>query len=51
MDERLFYIVKTMIKHDFIITSPDPWDHSTWRRRHHVAWNRAKNHTVLFVAH
>ena len=38
-----------MTKHDIIIIGADPWEHYTWRRRHHVAWNLAKNHRVLFV--
>ena len=38
-----------MNKHDIIIISAEPWEHCTWRRRHHVAWNLAKNNRVLFV--
>jgi len=35
--------------HDIIIIAADPWEHYTWRRRHHVAWNLAKENRVLFV--
>ena len=35
--------------HDIIFIAADPWEHYTWRRRHHVAWNLAKNNRVLFV--
>ena len=38
-----------MPKHDIIIIGADPWEHFTWRRRHHVAWNLAKDHRVLLV--
>lgn len=38
-----------MNPHDIIIIAADPWEHYTWRRRHHVAWNLAKSHRVLFV--
>ena len=38
-----------MTSYNIIIISPDPWEHVTWRRRHHVAWNLSKNHKVLFV--
>ena len=41
--------MKIKPKHDIIFISSDPWDHYTWRRRHHVAWNLAKNNRVLFV--
>lgn len=34
---------------DIIVISADPWEHYTWRRRHHVAWNLAKDNRVLFV--
>ncbi|MGR3303176.1 MAG: glycosyltransferase [Candidatus Scalindua sp.] len=38
-----------MTQHDIIFIAADPWEHYTWRRRHHVAWNLAKNNRVLFV--
>ena len=38
-----------MPKHDIIFIAAEPWEHYTWRRRHHVAWNLAKNNRVLFV--
>ena len=38
-----------MTKHDIIIIGADPWEHYTWRRRHHVAWNLAKENRVLFI--
>jgi len=38
-----------MPKHDIIIIGADPWEHFTWRRRHHVAWNLAKDNRVLLV--
>jgi len=38
-----------MHQHDIIIIAADPWEHYTWRRRHHVAWNLAKNNRVLFL--
>ncbi len=37
------------MKHDIIIIGADPWEHYTWRRRHHVAWNLAKKNRVLFI--
>jgi len=36
-------------KHDIIFIASEPWEHYTWRRRHHVAWNLAKRNRVLFV--
>ncbi len=38
-----------MASHDIIFIAAEPWEHYTWRRRHHVAWNLAKNNRVLFV--
>lgn len=38
-----------MASHDIIFIAADPWEHYTWRRRHHVAWNLAKKNRVLFV--
>ncbi len=38
-----------MPKHDIIFIAAEPWEYYTWRRRHHVAWNLAKNNRVLFV--
>ena len=38
-----------MSRHDIIIIGFDPFEHVTWRRRHHVAWNLAKMNIVLFV--
>ena len=38
-----------MPKHDIIFIAAEPWEHYTWRRRHHVAWNLAKRNRVLFV--
>jgi glycosyltransferase involved in cell wall biosynthesis len=38
-----------MTSHDIILVAAEPWEHCTWRRRHHVAWNLAKSHRVLFV--
>ena len=38
-----------MAKHDIIIIAADPWENYTWRRRHHVAWNLARNNRVLFI--
>ncbi len=38
-----------MKQHDIILIAAEPWENYTWRRRHHVAWNLAKNHRVLFV--
>jgi len=35
--------------HNIIIIAAEPWEHYTWRRRHHVAWNLAKKNRVLFV--
>ena len=34
---------------NIIIISADPWAHYTWRRRHHVAWNLAKENKILFI--
>ncbi|ODS34572.1 MAG: glycosyltransferase group 1 [Candidatus Scalindua rubra] len=38
-----------MSKHDIIFIAADPWEYYRWRRRHHIAWNLAKNNKVLFV--
>lgn len=38
-----------MTSHDIILVAAEPWEHYTWRRRHHVAWNLAKNYRVLFI--
>ena len=38
-----------MMSHDVIFIAAEPWEHYTWRRRHHIAWNLAKNNNVLFV--
>ena len=38
-----------MHQHDIIIIAAEPWEHRTWRRRHHLAWNLAKNNRVLFL--
>ncbi len=36
-------------KHDIIMIAAEPWENSIWRRRHHVAWNLARDNRVLFV--
>lgn len=38
-----------MVSYNIILIAAEPWEHYTWRRRHHVAWNLAKNNRVLFV--
>ena len=39
------------INKNVVIIGAESWEHSIWRRRHHVAWNLAQKHTVLFVEH
>jgi len=39
-----------MLKHDIIFIAVEPFEHYTWRRRHHVAWRLAKENRVLWVA-
>jgi len=38
-----------MDSYDIIMIAAEPWEHCTWRRRHHVAWNLAKENKVLFL--
>ena len=39
-----------MSKHNIIFIAVEPFEHYTWRRRHHVAWRLAKENRVLWVA-
>jgi glycosyltransferase involved in cell wall biosynthesis len=38
-----------MARHDIIFIATEPWEGSLWRRRHHVAWQLAKDNRVLFI--
>jgi len=38
-----------LTNHDIILIAAEPWEGSTWRRRHHVAWSLAKDNRVLFI--
>lgn len=39
-----------MTKHDIVFIAVEPFEHYTWRRRHHVAWRLAKENRVLWIA-
>ena len=39
-----------MTNHDIIIIAVEPFEHYTWRRRHHVAWRLSKENRVLWIA-
>jgi glycosyltransferase involved in cell wall biosynthesis len=39
-----------MLKHDIVFMAVEPFEHYTWRRRHHVAWRLAKENRVLWIA-
>lgn len=38
-----------MPQHDIILIAAERWEGTIWRRRHHVAWNLAKDNRVLFI--
>jgi glycosyltransferase involved in cell wall biosynthesis len=39
-----------MTKHDIVFIAVEPFEHYTWRRRHHIAWRLAKEKRVLWIA-
>ncbi|MBI5408620.1 MAG: glycosyltransferase [Nitrospirae bacterium] len=38
-----------MSRRNIVLIANEPWEHFTWRRRHHTAWALAKDNKVLFV--
>lgn len=39
-----------MAKPDIVFIAVEPFEHYTWRRRHHVAWRLAEENRVLWIA-